>query len=203
MAVSICIEPARRIVTRRAVLALPLRLATANVTPLAAADENLDYHGGWLSWPGGMTRAAIGRAGVSTQKKEGDGATPAGAFPLVEAFYRADRVVPPPQTRLPLHALSPSDGWVDDPADRNYNHLVSLPYPAHAEAMWLGDAVYDLLIVIGYNTSPVVRGAGSAIFLHIARPDFSPTAGCIAIERAVLVKLMPLLGPRSSVTIHG
>ena len=69
--------------------------------------------------------------------------------------------------------------------------------------MWLDDAVYDLLVVIGYNTDPVVPGAGSAIFLHIARPDFSPTAGCIAVERDVLIRLMPLLGPGSTITIRG
>ncbi|HUC10017.1 MAG TPA: L,D-transpeptidase family protein [Stellaceae bacterium] len=187
--------------TRRAVLAIPVHLAAASLAD-AASDQDLEYRDGWLRWPDGMTRAAIGWAGVSTQKKEGDGTTPAGVFPLIRAFYRADRISPPPQTRLPLRALSPRDGWVDDPADRSYNHLVSLPYPAHTEAMWLADAVYDLLVVIGYNIAPVIRGAGSAIFLHIARPDFSPTAGCVAIEQAALVKLMPLLGPGSRISIH-
>lgn len=165
------------------------------------ADAKLEYRGGWLSRRGGGVRAAAGRSGVVAHKVEGDGATPAGTFPLVAAFYRADRL-PRPQTRLPLRPLAPSDAWVDDPADPNYNSLVSLPYPAHSEAMWLDDAVYDLVVVIGYNMAPVVPGAGSAIFLHIARPDFSPTAGCIAIARAALLELMPLLGPSSSITIH-
>ena len=108
-----------------------------------------------------------------------------------------------PRCSLPLRALSPSDAWVDDPADRNYNRLVALPYPAHTEPMWLDDDVYDLLVVIGYNMAPVVPGAGSAIFLHIARPDFSSTAGCIAIEKNVLVRLMPLLGSGNTITVHG
>jgi L,D-peptidoglycan transpeptidase YkuD (ErfK/YbiS/YcfS/YnhG family) len=166
-----------------------------------AADAQLDYRDARLSWSSGAARAAVGRSGVVAQKIEGDGATPAGAFSLVGAFYRADRL-PRPQTRLPLRPLAPTDAWVDDPADNNYNRLVSLPYPAHSEALWLDDAVYDLLVVIGYNMAPVVRGAGSAIFLHIARPDFSPTAGCIAIALAALIELMPLLGPSSSITIH-
>jgi len=102
-----------------------------------------------------------------------------------------------------VRALSPQDAWVDDPADQNYNRLVSLPYPAHTEQMWLDDAVYDLLVVIGYNMDPVVPDAGSAIFLHIARPDFSPTAGCIAVEEDVLVRLMPLLGSGSTITVRG
>ena len=78
---------------------------------------------------------------------------------------------------------------------------MALPYPAHSEALWLEDAVYDLIVVIGYNFAPVVPGAGSAIFLHVARPDFSPTAGCVAIDKAALVALMPLLGPLSTITI--
>jgi len=183
-------------------LALPAQLAAANVAAAALADASLVYRDGMLSWAGGTTRAAIGRGGVTDHKKEGDGATPAGVFSLVEAFYRADRVTPPPQTRLPLRALSPSDGWVDDPADGNYNRLVTLPYPADAEAMWLADAVYDVVVVIGFNMKPVVAGAGSAIFLHIARPDFSATAGCVAVDQATLLKLMPLLGPASTITIR-
>lgn len=102
-----------------------------------------------------------------------------------------------------MRALSSRDAWVDEPADANYNRLVSLPYPAHAEPMWLDDAVYDLLVVVGYNMDPVVPGAGSAIFLHIARPDFSPTAGCIAVDREVLLGLLPLLGPGSTIAIRG
>jgi L,D-peptidoglycan transpeptidase YkuD (ErfK/YbiS/YcfS/YnhG family) len=109
----------------------------------------------------------------------------------------------PPHSGLLVRALSLRDAWVDDPADHNYNRLVSLPYPAHTEQMWLEDAVYDLLVVIGYNMDPVVPGVGSAIFLHIARPDFSPTAGCIAVEREVLVRLMPLLGFGSTITVRG
>jgi L,D-peptidoglycan transpeptidase YkuD (ErfK/YbiS/YcfS/YnhG family) len=188
-------------VARRAFLGLAAQLAAAGVARAATAEENLEYRDGFLKWPGGLARAAIGRAGVTAHKKEGDGVTPAGAFPLVSAFYRADRISPP-RSRLRLRALTPADAWVDDPGDRNYNRLVSLPYPADAEPMWLEDAVYDLLVVIGYNVNPVVRGAGSAIFLHVARPDFSPTAGCIAVEREVLVGLMPLLGPGSIIAIR-
>jgi L,D-peptidoglycan transpeptidase YkuD (ErfK/YbiS/YcfS/YnhG family) len=194
------------LVARRVLLMFSVQLAAAGVLKAASANEasadaNLEYRGGWLVWGKGRARAAIGRAGVTTHKTEGDGATPAGVFPLISAFYRADRIAPP-RTSLPFRALQPSDAWVDDPADGNYNRLVELPNPAHAEPMWLDDAVYDLLVVIGYNMAPVVRGAGSAIFLHVARPDFSPTAGCIAIEKSTLVSLLPLLGPASMMTIR-
>jgi len=161
---------------------------------------SLAYRGGRLGWPGGEVRAVCGRGGVRADKREGDGASPAGSFPLVSAFYRPDRLMPP-QTGLRLMALRPDQGWVDDPADPDYNRLVTLPYPAHHEELWRADGVYDVIVVIGYNTDPVVAGAGSAIFLHVARPDFSPTEGCIAVARPVLIALLGLLGAGSTITI--
>ena len=164
--------------------------------------ENLEYRGGRLYWSEGSATAAVGRAGVKAEKHEGDGATPAGTYPLVSILYRPDRIAAP-VSQLPVKPLAPSDGWVDDPADANYNRPVSLPYPASAEQMWRGDDLYDALVVIGYNIEPVVPGAGSAIFLHIATPDFAPTAGCVAVEREVLLGLLPLLGAGSKIAIRG
>ena len=164
---------------------------------------SLEYRGGLLTWPGGDTCAVCGRNGVRPDKREGDGASPAGTFPLLYGYYRSDRTAAP-QSGLKMIALQPDDGWVDDPADPNYNRQVKLPYPAHHEELWRADSVYDILVVIGYNSGnsgPVVPGAGSAIFLHIARPDLAPTDGCIAIGRAVLVGLLPMLGPGSMITI--
>ncbi len=162
---------------------------------------DLLYKDGRLLWPGHSERAACGRAGVQTDKREGDGASPAGTFPLLQVFYRADRISRV-ATGLPLTPLRPTDGWVDDPADPQYNRLVSLPYPAHHEEMWRADGLYDLVLLVGYNTDPPVPGRGSAIFVHVARPDFGPTAGCIAVAREVLLSLLPLLGPGSRITIR-
>ena len=100
-----------------------------------------------------------------------------------------------------MQPLAPHDAWVDDPADSQYNRLVTLPYPARTERMWRDDEIYDLVVVIGYNMEPVISGAGSAIFLHIARPNFSATQGCIAIDRMVLLSLIPALGQGSMITI--
>ncbi|HLY44940.1 MAG TPA: L,D-transpeptidase family protein [Stellaceae bacterium] len=166
-----------------------------------ARGAGLVYAGGWLSWPGGRARAACGRHGVVADKCEGDGASPAGIFPLVRAYYRADRIAPP-ACGLAVTALRPQDGWVDDPADPRYNKYVTLPYPARHEALWRDDGLYDLVVVVGYNTDPAVPGRGSAIFLHVAAPDFAPTAGCIAIARDALSRLMALLGPGSTITIR-
>src|SRR6185437_11133372 len=106
-----------------------------------------------------------------------------------------------PRTALPLAALRPNDGWVDASADPNYNKAVTLPYPASAEALWRDDGLYDAIVVIGYNTDPVVPGKGSAIFLHAASPDLAATEGCIAIARDALLPLLGLLGPGSTITI--
>jgi L,D-peptidoglycan transpeptidase YkuD (ErfK/YbiS/YcfS/YnhG family) len=164
--------------------------------------ENLEYRGGRLYWSGGSAVAAVGRAGVKADKHEGDGATPAGTYPLLSILYRPDRIAAP-LSQLPMKPLAPSDGWVDEPADANYNRPVSLPYPAGAERMWREDDLYDALVVIGYNMEPVVPGAGSAIFLHIATAEFAPTAGCVAVRKEILLELLPLLGPGSQIVITG
>lgn len=169
---------------------------------IAAANEfeNLEYRAGRLHWSHGSAVAAVGRSGVKADKHEGDGATPAGTYPLVSIFYRPDRVAAP-ASALPVTPLAPNHGWVDAAGDPNYNRLVTLPYPASAEEMWREDGLYDALVLIGYNLDPVVPGAGSAIFLHIASPDWKPTAGCVAVEKGVLLRLLPLLGPGSTITI--
>jgi L,D-peptidoglycan transpeptidase YkuD (ErfK/YbiS/YcfS/YnhG family) len=195
-------------VSRRVFLSSPIALAAIDDAPGGAPSGFVDltYSAGRLSWLrgdrlGGDAPAACGRSGVRIDKREGDGASPAGCFALLRGFYRADRVALP-ATRLPLRALRPEDGWVDDPSDPNYNRLVALPYKAHVEEMWRADGLYDLVVLIGYNTDPPVPGRGSAIFLHVAQPDFAPTAGCIAVPREILAGLLGLLGPGSTITIR-
>lgn len=163
---------------------------------------DLSYAAGRLIWPDGEAQAVCGRAGVKPDKREGDGASPAGRFPLLCVFYRADRLTPPPRSFLPLQPIRANDGWVDQPNDPQYNSLVALPYPAHHEELWRIDGLYDLVVLIGYNTDPPVPDRGSAIFLHVASADFAPTSGCIAVARDVLLGLLPRLGPGSTITIR-
>jgi L,D-peptidoglycan transpeptidase YkuD (ErfK/YbiS/YcfS/YnhG family) len=132
-----------------------------------------------MNWGAGPRRCAIGPHGMG-QKKEGDGKTPIGVFPLRQVFWRADRTEKP-KTILPARALGPEDGWCDAPGDANYNKLVKHPYPVSAEHLWLDSHVYDIIVVVGFNDDPVVQGAGSAIFLHLARDGYTPTAGCVAL----------------------
>jgi L,D-peptidoglycan transpeptidase YkuD (ErfK/YbiS/YcfS/YnhG family) len=153
-----------------------------------------DSDGAWLDWGAGLKRAATGPAVIAVKGGEGDGITPRGSFPVREIFYRADRIAPP-RTQLPVRRIEKDDGWCDAPDDPNYNRLVKLPYPASAENMWRDDALYDLLAVLGYNDDPVVPGKGSAIFLHLARSDYSATHGCVALApddlRAAIEQLRP------------
>lgn len=134
-------------------------------------------------------RAALGRGGVRADKREGDGATPAGLLPLRRVLYRADRLKLPPLA-LPREPIGPEDGWCDDPLHADYNRPIRRPHDARHEALWRADGLYDVIGVLGWNDAPVVRERGSAIFLHVARPDLAPTEGCIAL---VLPELLTLL----------
>ena len=130
-------------------------------------------------------RAALGRAGARADKREGDGATPAGLLPLRRVLYRADRT-PIPRAAAPREPLAETDGWCDDSAHPDYNLMVRLPHSAHCEALWRMDGLYDIVGVLGWNDAPVERGRGSAIFLHVARPGYPPTEGCVALDGADL-----------------
>jgi L,D-peptidoglycan transpeptidase YkuD (ErfK/YbiS/YcfS/YnhG family) len=147
-----------------------------------------------MDWGAGPRRCAVGPAGIGHKKGEGDGMTPIGVFPLRRVFWRADRTEKP-RTFLPERALQPNDGWCDFPGDPNYNKLVKHPYPVSAEHLWLDSHVYDIIVVVGFNDDPVVPGKGSAIFLHLARDGYPPTAGCVALTdhdlRAALAQFRP------------
>jgi L,D-peptidoglycan transpeptidase YkuD (ErfK/YbiS/YcfS/YnhG family) len=144
---------------------------------------------------------ALGRSGKTARKREGDGATPIGRWRVLRVLYRADRVGRP-RTALPVSRTSPHDGWCDAPADRNYNRPVRLPYPASTERMSRDDGLYDVVVILDHNTLPRVRGGGSAIFMHVARPGFLPTEGCIALRRDHLVRLLPHLKPGAVIDVR-
>jgi L,D-peptidoglycan transpeptidase YkuD (ErfK/YbiS/YcfS/YnhG family) len=122
-------------------------------------------------------------------------------FALEAVLYRPDRL-PRPRTGLPLRPVHPEDGWCDAAGDRNYNRCVRHPYSASAEELWRGDGLYDVIVVLGYNLRPRVKGRGSAIFMHVARPGFQPTEGCIALRRPDLVRLLARLGRRARVHVR-
>lgn len=133
--------------------------------------------------------AAFGRGGIRADKREGDGATPAGVMALRRVLFRADRA-PLPRAAVPIEPIAPDDGWCDDPDHSDYNRMVRLPHPARHEALWRADGLYDLIGVLGWNDAPPVRGRGSAIFLHVASADMAPTAGCIALAEPALRRVL-------------
>ena len=137
---------------------------------------------------------ALGAAGITRRKREGDHATPAGLLPLREIRWRADRLAPP-RSCLPLRTIAETDGWCDDPASPDYNRPVALPHPASAERLWRDDRLYDVLGVLGHNDSPPRPLLGSAIFLHLERPDGGPTEGCIAVSLPDMRRLLAWFSP--------
>jgi L,D-peptidoglycan transpeptidase YkuD (ErfK/YbiS/YcfS/YnhG family) len=147
-------------------------------------------------------RCAVGRCGfiAANDKKEGDGATPIGRWLLREIFYRPDREKSP-LTTLPVRALRPNDAWCENPKDPDYNRRITLPHKEGTDNLWRKDHLYDLVVVLGYNDAPPIPGKGSAIFLHLARPDFSPSAGCVTLAREDLLLVLREATPKSAVLI--
>jgi len=171
------------------------RIATLRVRPLAGARAK-----GWLTAGNFRCLCALGPAGVVRSKREGDGGTPGGRFALLWGYCRADRLRPP-AGGVALRPLAPRQGWCEDPSSRNYNRPVALPARDVSDRMWREDALYDLCFVLDYNYTRRVRGRGSAIFFHLARPGLTPTAGCVAIRAEDMRKLSPRLARRAEIWI--
>jgi L,D-peptidoglycan transpeptidase YkuD (ErfK/YbiS/YcfS/YnhG family) len=167
-----------------------------NVTSMGA-----DRRKGQLTAGAHAIPCALGRSGTTSHKREGDGGTPLGTFRLLEVLYRPD-TGPIPATSLPLRPIAPEDGWCDAPQDAKYNQAVRLPYPASHERLWRDDNLYNVVVVLDYNITPVVPGAGSAIFFHCAREDLSATEGCVAIDEANLRALLADCTPDTVMTIR-
>jgi L,D-peptidoglycan transpeptidase YkuD (ErfK/YbiS/YcfS/YnhG family) len=143
----------------------------------------------------------LGRAGIKANKREGDGATPRGRFRLVRLWWRADRRSRP-STLLPVRRIAPDIAWCEDPADRRYNQPFRRAATAPGDGLWRNDRLYDLVVELDHNTRPRVAGRGSAVFLHLARPNRSPTAGCVAFALPALQRLLACLGPKTEIKIQ-
>lgn len=135
---------------------------------------------------------SVGRGAVSSAKREGDGATPAGVHQITGLLYRPDRMARPAPWALPI---GPRDLWCDAPDHPDYNHAVRAPFTASAEHMRRADPLYDLVMLTDWNWPDAVAGKGSAIFLHQWRKPRHPTEGCIAVSRTNLRALVALTPP--------
>ena len=159
-----------------------------------------DRSRGWLTAGGQTIKVALGRGGIRANKREGDGGTPRGSFRPRQLWWRADRY-PRPSTFLPVRAIAPEDAWCEDPADRHYNQPVRLDQRQGGDRLRRDDHLYDFIIEIDHNTHPRTAGRGSAVFLHLARKDFSPTAGCVSMTETAMLRLLKRLGPETRIVI--
>ena len=155
---------------------------------------------GWLAAGHVRVPVALGASGIRPDKREGDGATPRGAFRLVRLWWRRDRAQRPP-TRLPVRHIRQSDAWCENPRDRRYNRRIELAADAGDDRLWREDHLYDFVIELDHNTRPRVAGRGSAVFVHLARPGFRPTAGCVALAPESLRRLLARFGPHTRIVI--
>lgn len=140
---------------------------------------------------------ALGRGGISANKREGDGATPLATMRILAGYFRDDHFAAARRTRLAMAPIGPDLGWCEVPQDRNYNRPVRIPYGASHERMKRDDRLYDACLVLDWNIAPRRRGRGSAIFFHLARPGFTPTQGCVAVTARTMARLLPLLSDRT------
>lgn len=155
---------------------------------------------GWLMAGPQMIPVALGRGGIIADKREGDGGTPKGTFRPRRLWWRADRH-PRPQTLLAIRAIRADDAWCEDPSNRRYNRALKLGRNNGGDRLMRDDHLYDFIIEIDHNTRPTIAGRGSAVFLHLARSDFSPTAGCVSMTKSAMLRLLRRIGPDTKIMI--
>ena len=166
--------------------------ASRRLTRITVVRSVRDRRKGFLKAGAAVFPCALGRSGIVVDKREGDGGTPRAELPLRRLFFRGDRLARP-ASLLPARRIGPRDAWCDDNADRRYNRLIDRPPGEAEERLTRADHLYDVIVELGWNDAPVRRGRGSAIFWHLARPGFTPTAGCVAVEGHVFAKVLPRL----------
>lgn len=168
---------------------------------LVVSTRPSDRRRGWLSIGQQQIPVALGRAGVRADKREGDGGTPRGRFRLLRLWWRPDRG-PRPATFLTVRPITKHDGWCEDPRDRRYNRPIRLSTGATGDRLWRDDRLYDLIIEIDHNTRPRIAGRGSAVFIHVARENFAPTAGCVAMRAGDLRRILTRVCPKTRIIIR-
>lgn len=153
-----------------------------------------------LEFLGKRYKCAIGEKGFTDTPLEGDKKTPLGRFALRECWYRADRI-DKPDTMLPLKIIKQDDGWCDSPEHTQYNLHVKLPVSCSHERLWREDNIYDIIVPIGFNDTDIIPGNGSAIFFHIAKPDYQPTLGCVAVSLPNMLEILKNIYTASEIVI--
>jgi len=174
----------------------PNRPLTAIIIRTAAGN----FCRGWLTGGGLTVPVALGRGGILANKREGDGGTPRGSFRPRQLWWRADRHGRP-RTFLAVRPIKPEDAWCEDPADRHYNRPLRLTADSGGDRLTRADHLYDFIVEIDHNTRPRIAGRGSAVFLHLARENFAPTAGCVSMTKPAMLHLLRRLSPKTRIVI--
>ncbi|WP_164933950.1 L,D-transpeptidase family protein [Bradyrhizobium guangzhouense] len=155
---------------------------------------------GWLTAGNLTIPVALGRGGILANKREGDGGTPRGSFRPRQLWWRGDRHNRP-GTFLLARIITDADAWCEDPSDRHYNQWIRRGQGEGGDRLKRADHLYDFIIEIDHNTRPRIAGRGSAVFLHLARDNFGPTAGCVSMTKAAMLHLLRRIGPRTRIII--
>jgi L,D-peptidoglycan transpeptidase YkuD (ErfK/YbiS/YcfS/YnhG family) len=156
---------------------------------------------GYLEYKNLKFRCALGKAGIKKKKKEGDNITPKGVFKIIKVYYRRDKIKNI-TTLVKKKEIKKNIGWCDDPVSNSYNKEIRLPSKFGHEKLYRKDNLYDLILVFNYNINPIIKNKGSAIFIHIAKKKYKPTAGCIALKKEDLVELLKNIKKNTKVKIH-
>ena len=154
----------------------------------------------FLLYKGYKLKCSVGKSGLRKLKREGDFTTPKGVFGLEKIYYRKDRIKTI-KCKLEKIIIKKNMGWCDDIKSEKYNQEISFPFKYSAEKLYKKDNTYDIFINIKYNHFPIVKGKGSAIFLHVCTKNYNPTRGCIALQKKDILKILPVLNKKTKILI--
>lgn len=162
------------------------------------------YPSGKLLFLDKIYQCALGQNGIipADEKEEGDRKTPAGSYPVRYVLYRDDRIQAPEILNIPCASLAKEDGWCDDCTHPSYNQQITRPFFASHEKLYRDDSLYDIIVVIGHNDDPIEVGKGSAVFFHIAREDYRPTYGCVAVSCPDMLEILTNCDDTTQMIIH-
>ena len=155
---------------------------------------------GYLKYKNLKFRCALGKAGIRIKKKEGDNITPKGTYKIIRIYCRKDRIRQV-KSKIKIYKINKKIGWCDDPRSEKYNQLIKLPNKFKHEKFYRKDHLYDLIIVLNYNMRPVIRNKGSAIFIHLAKRNYYPTKGCIALSKNNLLMILNKINKNTKIKI--
>ena len=142
-----------------------------------------------LKYKNFIYKCAIGKNGITNNKIEGDKCTPSGIYSIDQIYYRKDKLTLP-TIDFQTTPINKNFGWCDDTTSSHYNKFIEFPFSDRAEILFREDEIYNIICVISYNTNPIIKNKGSAIFLHVANTDYSGTAGCLALKQSDLIELL-------------